>query len=185
LNAYSYLKKQGYISNKPLDPRVEKGKQNFIRQVATTGARIAFYAINDEYNAKIAAAQTIEERRYWRNELDVRKKGLFTAYPLLPLQVTPNSESTARRNEVISDMKSLIANNKAPNKDLADTFSAMINQYENMNATLQRVVGSSDRANEFKRNLRFDTRETIMKLSESNENATTFFYSVIEPVSGD
>jgi hypothetical protein len=185
LNAYSYLKKQGYISNKPLDPRVEKGKQNFIRQVATTGARIAFYAINDEYNAKIAAAQTIEERRYWRNELDVRKKGLFTAYPLLPLQVTPNSESTARRNEVISDMKSLIANNKAPNKDLADTFSAMINQYENMNATLKRVVGSSDRANEFKKNLKFDTRETIMKLSESNENATTFFYSVIEPLIGD
>jgi hypothetical protein len=185
LNSYAYLKQKGYISNKPLNPKVAQGKENFIRQVATTGARMAFYALTDEYNAKIAASQSIEERRYWRQELDVRKKGLFMAYPLLPLQVTPSEESNKRRVEVISDMKSLLASGKAPNQDLADTFGAMLNEYDQMNSTLQRVVGSSDKANEFKKNLRSDTRETLLQLAKSSDNATTFFYSVLEPLIGD
>ena len=184
INSYSYLKKQGYISNKPLNPKVAQGKENFIREVATAGARMSFYEITDKYNALIAAAQSMNERRYWRNELDIRKKGLFTAYPLLALQVTPNSESDKRRMEVISDMKSLLESNKAPNKDLADTFGAMIGEYDKMNATLERVVGSSDNANEFKRSLREDTREVIQKLADSSDNATTFFYSVLEPLIG-
>jgi hypothetical protein len=185
INSYSYLKKQGYISNQPLDPKVEKSKENFIRQVATTSARIAFYALSDEYNAKIAAAQTMDERRYWRNELSKRKDGLFIAYPLLAVQVTPNSESNNRRVEVVDDMKRLLKAGKAPNKDLGDTFGAMIGEYEKMNSTLNRVVGSSDRANEFKKNVKTDARDVILKLAESSENATTFFYSVIEPLIGD
>lgn len=185
INSYSYLKKQGYISNKPIDPRTAKGKENFIRQVATTGARMAFYKLSDEYNAKIAAAQSMAERRYWRNELDVRKQGLFTAYPLLALQVTPNSEDNARRVEVVSDMRSLLASGKAPNKDLADTFGAMIQEYDQMNATLKRVQGSSDNANEYKKNLRADTKDRLLKLASKSDNATTFFYSVIDPLIGD
>ena len=183
--SYSYLKKQGYISNKPLDPRVEKGKNNFIREVATAGARMAFYAISDEYNAKIAAEPTIAGRRYWRNELDVRKKGLFAAYPLLALQVTPNAESNKRRVEVINDMRSLLSSGKSPNKELGDTFGAMLSEFDKMNNTLQRVVGSSDNANEFKKNLRADSRDIILKIAQDNENAKTFFYSVIEPLIGD
>jgi hypothetical protein len=185
INSYSYLKKQGYISNQPLDPKVEKSKENFIREVATTSARIAFYALSDEYNAKIAAAQTMDERRYWRNELSKRKDGLFIAYPLLAVQVTPNSESNNRRVEVVDDMKRLLKAGKAPNKDLGDTFGAMIGEYEKMNSTLNRVVGSSDRANEFKKNVKTDARDVILKLAESSENATAFFYSVIEPLIGD
>lgn len=185
LSSYSYLKQQGYISKKPLDPKVEKGKKNFIREVATTDARKAFYAISDEYNAKIAAEPTVEGRRYWRNELEVRKKGLFTAYPLLALQVTPNSESNKRRVEVINDMKRLLTAGKAPNKDLGETFAAMLSEFDKMNNTLQRVVGSSDNANEFKKNLKADSRDVILNIAKDSENATTFFYSVIEPLIGD
>ena len=185
INSYSYLKKQGYISNKPIDPRVAKGKENFIRQVATTGARMKFYEINDEYNAKIAASKSMAERRFWRNELDIQKKGLFTAYPLLPLQVTPNSEDNARRVEVISDMRSLLASKKAPDKDLADTFGAMIQEYDQLTSELKRVQSSSDKANEFKKNLKADTKDRLLKLASKSDNATTFFYSVIDPLIGD
>jgi len=185
LASYSYLKKQGYISNKTIDPKVEKGKKNFIREVATTNARMAFYALTDEYNAKIAAEPTVAGRRYWRNELDVRKKGLFIAYPLLALQVTPNAESNKRRVEVINDMRSLLSSGKSPNKELGDTFGAMLSEFDKMNNTLQRVVGSSDNANEFKKNVKADARDVILNMTKDNENARTFFYSVIEPLIGD
>jgi len=185
-NAYAYLKKKGYISNKTVDPKVEKTKSNFIREVATTDARIAYYALVEEYNAKIAAAPSdTTEKRYWREELAKRKKGLLTAYPLLEVQVTPTEASNARRNEVIEDMKSLIKENRAPDKDLANTFSAMISEYEKMISIRERVQGSSDAADEFKRNLKADTKDVIFKLSQSSENAKVFFNSVIDPLIGD
>lgn len=185
INAYNYLKKKGYISNKTIDPRVEKGKENFIRQVATTGARQAYYALNDEFNAKIAAATNLNEKRYWRQELEIRKNGLLIAYPLLRVQVSYTPEENARKIEVLDDMKALIREGKAPNKDLADTFSAMIAEYEKMTSTLKRVQGSSDKANKFKKDLKADTRDVLFQMSKNNENATVFFNSIIDPLIGD
>lgn len=185
INSYQYLKKKGYISNKPIDPKVERGKKNFIREVATTGARQAYYALNDDYNAKIASAQSMNEKRYWRQELAIRKKGLLIAYPLLGVQVSPTAESNARRVEVINDMKSLLKSGKAPNKELANTFTAMLAEYDKMESTLKRVVGSSDKADEFKRNLRADTKDMLFQLSRNNENASTFFNSVLDPLIGE
>ena len=185
INAYNYLKKKGYISNKPIDPRVKKGKENFIREVATTGARQAYYALNDEYNAKIAAAQSMNEKRYWRQELAIRKKGLLIAYPLLGVQVSPTAESNARRIEVIDDMKSLLKSGKAPDKKLGNTFAAMLEEYGRMQSTLARVQGSSDKADEFKRNLRADTKDILFQLSRNNANAETFFTSVLDPLIGE
>ena len=185
INAYNYLKKKGYISNKTIDPRVEKGKANFIREVATTGARQAYYALNDEFNAKIAAATNLNEKRYWRQELEIRKNGLLIAYPLLRVQVSYTPEENARKIEVLDDMKALIREGKAPNKDLADTFSAMIAEYEKMTSTLKRVQGSSDKANQFKKDLKADTRDVLFQMSKNNENATVFFNSIIDPLIGD
>lgn len=185
-NAYAYLKKKGYISNKPLNPRVSTTKDNFLREVATTDARIAYFRIKEEYDAKIAAAPSdTTEKRYWREEFSKIKKGMLKAYPLLAVQITPTEASNERRIEVISDMKALIAENRAPNKELAETFSAMISEYEKMVSIKGRVQGSSDAADEFKRNLKADTREVIYKLSQSSENARVFFNSVIDPLIGD
>ncbi len=36
LSSYSYLKSKGFISNQPLNPAVAEGKENFIREAATT-----------------------------------------------------------------------------------------------------------------------------------------------------
>ncbi len=185
LSSYSYLKSKGYISNQPLNPAVAQGKENFIREAATSGARLAYYALRDEFNPKILAATNPNEKRYWREQLSTRQKGLLTAYPLLGVQVSPTAESNKRRVEVIDDMKKLLRENKAPNKALGETFAAMIAAYDDMNATLSRVVGSSDRADEFKRNTRADAQELLTKLSQNNENATIFYNSVLSPLIGD
>jgi hypothetical protein len=185
LSSYSYLKSKGYISNQPLNPAVEQSKQNFIREAATSAARLAYYALRDEFNPKIQAATNPNEKRYYREQLATRQKGLLTAYPLLGVQVTPTPESDKRRVEVIDDMKKLLRDNKAPNKELGETFAAMIAAYDDMNATLSRVVGSSDRADEFKRNTRADAQELLTKLSQDNENATIFYNSILSPLIGD
>jgi hypothetical protein len=179
------LKSKGFISNQPLNPAVAQGKENFIREAATSGARLAYYALNDEFNPKIQAATNPNEKRYYREQLATRQKGLLTAYPLLGVQISPTAESNRRRVEVIDDMKSLLTSGKAPNKALGETFAAMIAAYDDMNSTLSRVQGSSDRADKFKRNTRADAKELITKLSQDNENATIFFNSIISPLIGD
>ncbi len=185
LNSYSYLKSKGFISNQPLNPAVAEGKENFIREAATTAARMSYYALNDEFNPKIQAATNSNEKRYWRQELANRQKGLLTAYPLLGVQITPTGESNRRRVEVIDDMKALLKAGKAPNKALGETFAAMITAYDDMNATLSRVQGSSDKADAFKRDTRADTQELLAKLSQDNENATIFYNSILSPLIGD
>ena len=135
--------------------------------------------------AKIAAATNLNEKRYWRQELEIRKNGLLIAYPLLRVQVSYTPEENARKIEVLDDMKALIREGKAPNKDLADTFSAMIAEYEKMTSTLKRVQGSSDKANKFKKDLKADTRDVLFQMSKNNENATVFFNSIIDPLIGD
>jgi hypothetical protein len=185
LSSYSYLKSKGYISNQPLNPAVAQGKENFIREAATSAARLAYYALRDEFNPKIQAATNPNEKRYWREQLSTRQKGLLTAYPLLQTQISPTGETNARRVEVIDDMKKILRDNKAPNKALGETFAAMIAAYDDMNATLSRVQGSSDKADEFKRNTRADAQELLTKLSQGNENAIIFFNSVLSPLIGD
>ena len=185
LSSYSYLKSKGFISNQPLNPAVAQGRENFIREAATSGARLKYYALNDEFNPKIQAATNPNEKRYWREQLAVRQKGLLTAYPLLGVQISPTGESNKRRVEVIDDMKSLLTSGKAPNKALAETFAAMITAYDDMNSTLSRVQGSSDKADEFKKNTRADTQELLVKLSQDNENATIFYNSILSPLIGD
>lgn len=185
LNAYSYLKKEGYILNQPLNPKAENSKKNFIREVATTEARIAYYKLNDDMTAKINASQSADEKRYWRAQLESRKNGLFTAYPLLRVQVSPTAESNAQRIEYINDMKLILREGIAPDKELANQFGALISEYEKMNSILNRVQGSSDRANEFKKNLKSDTKDVLLTIAQKSDNATTFYYSVIEPLIGE
>ena len=185
INAYAYLKKKGYISNKKLNPKVEDAKGNFIREVATSGARMAYYALRDEYNAKISAEPNPNGKRYYRQQLEIRQKGLLTAYPLLKVQIQPTTASNARRDEVIADMKRLISDNRAPDKDLANTFSAMISEYEKMVSLKDSIKSSSTNADNYKKALRADTKDRIYQLSKDNENALTFFNTVIDPLIGD
>lgn len=185
-NAYAFLKKKGYISSKVLDPRVNKTKENYIREVATAGAKIAYYNIVEEYKAKILAAPSnTTEKSILRAKLEQLKKGLTTAYPLLAVQISPNQASNERRVEVIDDMKKLIEENRAPDKNLANIFSAMISEYEKMVSIRDSIKSSTARADEFKRDLKADTKDTIFQLSRNNENAKVFFNSVIDPLIGD
>jgi hypothetical protein len=184
-DSYSYLKKNGYILNQPLNPKAESSKENFIREVATTEARIAYYNLLDRMNAKIDASQSASEKRYWREQLATQKDGLFIAYPLLQVQVSPTADGNAKRIEYIDDMKLIIRNNTAPDKELANQFAALISEYEKMNSVLNRVVGSSDQANEFKKNLRSDTKDVLLNIAQKSDNARTFYYSVIEPLIGE
>ena len=82
-------------------------------------------------------------------------------------------------------MKRLISDNRAPDKDLANTFSAMISEYEKMVSLKNSIKSSSTNADNYKKALRADTKDRIYQLSKDNENALTFFNTVIDPLIGD
>lgn len=146
---------------------------------------MAYYALRDEFNAKISAEPTSTGKRYYRQELEIRQKGLLIAYPLLGVQIQPTTASNARRNEVIEDMKRLLSDNRAPDKDLGNIFSAMISEYEKMISLKKSIKSSSTNADNYKKALRADTKDKIYQLSKDNENALTFFNTVIDPLIGD
>ena len=125
-------------------------------------------------------------KRAYRNKWENVKNAMTTAYPLLAEQLNPTT-SNPRREEVIEDMRRLIGENRAPNKELANTFAAMISEYDKMISTKNILTesGSSLRVDALKRQLKEDTKDIMTELIKNNENAQTFYRSVIEPLIGD
>ena len=187
IGAYTELKKKGYISNKAVDPRVENTKSNFIRQVATKDATIEYYKLKEKYDKLIAEApRGSGKKKYYREKWDSIKNGMKKAYPLLGEQLNP-STSNERRKEVVQSMRKLISANKAPDKKLANTFAAIVSEYDKMvllDKTLS-DISSSTGIDLARKQLREDTKDIMANLIKDNENAETFYRSVIEPLIGD
>ena len=178
LEAYSYLKKQGYVKNKDLD--------DFVREVSTAAARNNFYAISDEYNNKINSAPNPQTKQALRNELKKLKEGMYIAYPLLRESVQPTDSGNALKIEALDDLRTVLRNNLAPDKKLGEIFSAMISEYDNMNTQIKRAGNNkSNAANAYRQNAKDDAREVLLKLSEGNENARALFNIILDPLIGE
>jgi hypothetical protein len=178
LEAYSYLKKQGYVENKDLE--------DFARQVATAAARNNFYAMSDNYNQKILTAPNPVVKRALRNEFKTLKEGMYIAYPLLRESVTPSDAGSTLKKEALEDLRTVLRNNLAPDKQLGDIFAAMISEYDDMLNQIKRTGESkSNAAIEYRKNARDDAKEILLKLSENNENARALFNIILDPLIGE
>lgn len=178
LESYSYLKKQGYINNKDLN--------DFAREVSTAAARNKFYAMKDYYNEQIISAPNPQTKAILRDQFKKLKEGMYIAYPLLLESVQPSDSGNALKIEALDDMRSVLRNGLAPDKKLGDIFAAMISEYDSMNLQIKRAGNNrSNAADAYRQNAKDDTREMLLKLSESNENARAFFNIILDPLIGE
>ena len=178
LEAYSYLKKQGYVNNKDLD--------DFVREVSTAAARNSYYGIKDEYNQKILSAPNPTVKAALRDDFRKIKEGMYIAYPLLRESIQPSDSGDALKIEALDDLRTVLRNNLAPNKELGDILASMISEYDNMNAQIKRAGDSqTDKAKAYRRNAKDDAKEMLLKLSEKNENARALFNIILDPLIGE
>lgn len=175
--SYMYLKNNGFVENKNLEA--------YTRQVATAAARQAYFALKDEYEQKRAATGNPNTKRKYTQDWESIRDGMYAAYPLLAGEVNGDSDSKIRKQEALSSLERLIASGKAPDKKLAETFTAMISVFRNHQAYVESIPGSSRMGSAAKKNSREDTRDILVKLSQDNAQASALYYTIFDSLIGE
>ena len=172
--SYNYLKSNGFLKNKNVE--------DYIYQIATANVRKAYYAITDEFNAKIAATNDPTYKAYLRQDLTERQRAFKTTYPLLPKAL--GQGETVDKVNALNDLRDVIVSGKAPKKDLATKFYAMISAYDAYERKTN-GLGSSGNDSNYKNYLQADLKDTLVTLAGTDPNAQSLYNTLLEPLIGD
>jgi hypothetical protein len=177
LEAYSYLKSQGFIKNKDLE--------DFLREASTADARQQYNARKDLYDAAILAAPEPGKRQYLRDQWQLEANFFKQSYPLLGVQLAPSGEYIALKNEALDDLRNVVYSGKAPNKKLAEIFGAMILQYDEGVKQLSSVDGKTDYDVGYRKAIRADLKDVLRQIAGDNPNAKSLYWNIFETLIGE
>ena len=172
--SYNYLKESGFLKNKDVE--------DYIYQIATANVRKAYYAITDEANAKIAASNDPDYKAYLRKDLTEKQRAFKTTYPMLP-KALGQGDNVDKVN-ALNDLRDVIVSGKAPKKDLAKTFYAMITAYDAYERKTS-GLGSSGNDRNIKNFLQADLKDVLVTLAGTDPNAQSLYNTLLEPLIGD
>jgi len=177
LEAYTYLKSQGFVKNKDLE--------EFLREASTADARQQYNTRKDMYDETILATPDAGKRRYLREQWKAESNFFKTAYPLLAKQISPDGAYLALKNEALDDLRNVVYTGKSPDKKLAEVFGAMIAQYDAGVKQLSGVTGRTDYDSGYKKAIREDLKDILRQIAGDNPNAKSLYWNLFEPLIGE
>jgi hypothetical protein len=177
LDAYTYLKSQGFVKNKQLE--------DFLREASTADARQQYNTRKDLYDQTILETPDTGKRRYLREQWKLESDFFKQSYPLLRMQLERNDGYVASKVEALDDLRNVVYSGKAPDKKLADVFAAMILQYDNGKAQLDSITGRTDYDNGYKKAVKADLKDILLQLAGNNPNARSLYWNLFETLIGE
>lgn len=177
LNAYTYLKSQGFVKNKQLE--------DFLREASTADARQQYNTRKDLYDQTILETQDTGKRRYLREQWKLESDFFKQSYPLLRMQLERNDGYLASKVEALDDLRNVVYSGKAPDKKLAEVFGAMILQYDNGKAQLDGITGKRDYDTGYKKAIKADLKDVLRQLAGNNPNAKSLYWNLFETLIGE
>ena len=177
LDAYSYLKSQGFVKNKQLE--------EFLREAATADARQQYNTRKDLYDQTITETQDAGKRRYLREQWKLESDFFKQSYPLLRMQLERNDGYLASKVEALDDLRNVVYSGKGPDKKLAELFGAMILQYDNGKAQLDSITGRTDYDNGYKKAVKADLKDVLRQIAGDNPNAKSLYWNLFETLIGE
>jgi hypothetical protein len=177
LESYSYLKSQGFVKNKQLE--------EYLREASTAEARQKYNTRRDYYDSLIQENPSIGVKRYYRNLWKQEQTFFKNSYPLLARQLEMNEGYKSLKTEALNDLRKVVDNGLAPNKELGTLFKSMIMQYDNAQAQISGIQGSTNRADAYKKLIKSDLKDFLRTLAGSDPNAISLYWNIFEPLIGD
>jgi hypothetical protein len=177
LEAYTYLKSQGFVKNKDLE--------DFLREASTASARQEYNVRKDLYDAAILETADPGKRRYLREQWQLESNFFKESYPLLAAQLAPSGAYIALKNEALDDLRDVVYSGKAPDKKLAEIFGAMILQYDEGVKQLSGVTGKTDYDVGYRKAIRADLKDVLRQLAGDNPNAKSLYWNIFETLIGE
>ena len=177
LEAYTYLKSQGFVKNKDLE--------DFLREASTASARQEYNVRKDLYDAAILETADPGKRRYLREQWQLEANFFKESYPLLAVQLAPSGAYVQLKNEALDDLRDVVYSGKAPDKKLAEIFGAMILQYDEGVKQLSGVTGKTDYDVGYRKAIRADLKDVLRQLAGDNPNAKSLYWNIFETLIGE
>jgi hypothetical protein len=177
LEAYTYLKSEGFVKNKDLE--------DFLREASTADARQQYNIRKDLYDAAILETTDPGKRRYLREQWRLEGNFFKESYPLLAAQLAPSGAYIALKNEALDDLRDVVYSGKAPDKKLAEVFGAMILQYDEGVKQLSGVTGKTDYDVGYRKAIRADLKDVLRQLAGDNPNAKSLYWNIFETLIGE
>ena len=175
--SYSYLKSQKLVRNKIVE--------DFLLEASTAEARKKYYAIGDDYNARIAAATNVIDKRNLRQQLELNQQTLKIVYPLLSTYLSDNTNSDVLKTNALNDLREVILTGKAPNADLVKIYSVMLYNYDRGMSIIDSNSGNSGLDKFNRKQARADLKDTLVSVAQENPNAQNLYWTILEPLIGD
>jgi hypothetical protein len=177
LEAYTYLKSQGFVKNKDLE--------DFLREASTADARQQYNTRKDLYDAAILETADPGKRRYLREQWQLEANFFKESYPLLKVQLAPSGKYLELKGEALDDLRNVVYSGKAPDKKLAEIFGAMILQYDEGIKQLSGVTAKTDYAVGYRKAIRADLKDVLRQIAGDNPNARSLYWNIFETLIGE
>lgn len=174
VQSYQYLKSNGFVKNKQIE--------DYLIQVATAEARKKYYAVIDEWNAKIASTTDPAYKKYCRFKMEEQQQSLKKVFPLLTLALSGGDK--VKTQNALDDLREVILTNKAPDKKLAKTYMSMITMYDNYKKNVE-GLGNSRNDSNYKKFLKADLKDNLVTISDQNPSAQAVYWTLLEPLIGE
>jgi hypothetical protein len=156
-----------------------------LREASTAEARQKYNTRRDYYDSLIQENPSIGVKRYYRNLWKQEQTFFKNSYPLLARQLEMNEGYKSLKTEALNDLRKVVDNGLAPNKELGTLFKSMIMQYDNAQAQISGIQGSTNRADAYKKLIKSDLKDFLRTLAGSDPNAISLYWNIFEPLIGD
>jgi hypothetical protein len=177
IGAYSFLKSEGFIKNKNLD--------DFLRQAAAAEGRQKYTVRKEFYDDAITNSDSVQGRKELRQKWDVEKNAFLKQYPLLAAELGDVKAYKALKVEALNDLRNVVYNGLSPDKNLANTFATMIFKYDEFQAGVDSIQGSSQSDADRKRMMKDDIREFLKATAGTNPNAVSLYWNIFDGLIGE
>jgi hypothetical protein len=177
LAAYSYLKSEGFIKNKDLE--------DFLRQASVASGRQKYTIRKEFYDDAISNSDSVQGRKDLRNQWDIEKNAFMKQYPLLAAELGNVKAYKALKEEALNDLRNVVYNGRSPDKALGETFATMIYKYDEYQAGIDAIQGTSQSDADRKRMMKDDIREFLKVTAGENPNAVSLYWSLFDGLIGE
>lgn len=157
INAYSYLKTQGYTQNRDLD--------DFLMEMSTKKARVEYEAIKDRWNEKIKSTSVESIKSSYRAQASEALRSFKNANPLLAQELADFEFTTIAQQTGVDELRRMLANNDAPNRKLAERLKLMLEVYDSARAIWATGMGGEQLPPDRVREVRQDSIAQLERIA--------------------
>ena len=174
INAYSFLKLQGYTQNRPIE--------DFLMEMDTKKARIEYDALRDKWNEKINSTSIESIKSAYRAQASESIKAFKNANPLLEEQLATFEFNTLQQQTGVDELRTMLAEGDAPNAQLAAKLSLMLKVYDSARSIWATGMGGEQLTPEQVRNIRQDSIAQLERIAGTDPALNLAIDKLFAPV---